>query len=107
MESTPTLLHMSVCSTMSRVPLSPQYGKKETGNVGYVPPGWDQWHALVSPVQTHDILVHDDDVTAVLMLLCVCRCRWGTLSTTTTLCQSTVKRSSTETIMKKTTSQTS
>lgn len=24
-----------------------QYGKKEAGDVGYVPPGWDQWHALV------------------------------------------------------------
>ncbi|XP_077352948.1 glucosamine (N-acetyl)-6-sulfatase (Sanfilippo disease IIID), b isoform X2 [Festucalex cinctus] len=25
-----------------------QYGKKEAGGVGHVPPGWDQWHALVA-----------------------------------------------------------
>ncbi|XP_077479073.1 glucosamine (N-acetyl)-6-sulfatase (Sanfilippo disease IIID), b [Stigmatopora argus] len=24
-----------------------QYGKKEAGGVSHVPPGWDQWHALV------------------------------------------------------------
>lgn len=24
-----------------------QYGMNETGGVGHVPPGWDQWHALV------------------------------------------------------------
>ncbi|XP_035391424.1 glucosamine (N-acetyl)-6-sulfatase (Sanfilippo disease IIID), b isoform X2 [Electrophorus electricus] len=24
-----------------------QYGASETGGVGHVPPGWDQWHALV------------------------------------------------------------
>ncbi|XP_036383342.1 N-acetylglucosamine-6-sulfatase-like [Megalops cyprinoides] len=24
-----------------------QYGKKEAGEVSYIPPGWDQWHALV------------------------------------------------------------
>ncbi|XP_040026104.2 glucosamine (N-acetyl)-6-sulfatase (Sanfilippo disease IIID), b [Gasterosteus aculeatus] len=24
-----------------------QYGRKEAGDVGHVPPGWDQWHALV------------------------------------------------------------
>uniref|UniRef100_A0A3P9APY8 N-acetylglucosamine-6-sulfatase n=1 Tax=Esox lucius TaxID=8010 RepID=A0A3P9APY8_ESOLU len=31
-----------------------QYGKKETGGVGYVPPGWDQWHALVGNSQYYN-----------------------------------------------------
>uniref|UniRef100_A0A674DWV6 N-acetylglucosamine-6-sulfatase n=1 Tax=Salmo trutta TaxID=8032 RepID=A0A674DWV6_SALTR len=31
-----------------------QYGKKETGNVGYVPPGWDQWHALMGNSQYYN-----------------------------------------------------
>ncbi|XP_067114155.1 glucosamine (N-acetyl)-6-sulfatase (Sanfilippo disease IIID), b [Osmerus mordax] len=31
-----------------------QYGKKEAGDVGYVPPGWDQWHALVGNSQYYN-----------------------------------------------------
>ncbi|KAJ8339503.1 hypothetical protein SKAU_G00362890 [Synaphobranchus kaupii] len=31
-----------------------QYGKKEAGGVGYVPPGWDQWHALVGNSQYYN-----------------------------------------------------
>ena len=27
-----------------------QYGEKDAGEVGHVPPGWDQWNALVSPI---------------------------------------------------------
>ncbi|KAG5834444.1 hypothetical protein ANANG_G00261570 [Anguilla anguilla] len=31
-----------------------QYGKKEAGDVDYVPPGWDQWHALVGNSQYYN-----------------------------------------------------
>ncbi|XP_075996301.1 glucosamine (N-acetyl)-6-sulfatase (Sanfilippo disease IIID), b [Genypterus blacodes] len=31
-----------------------QYGKKEGGDIGYVPPGWDQWHALVGNSQYYN-----------------------------------------------------
>ncbi|XP_029941251.1 glucosamine (N-acetyl)-6-sulfatase (Sanfilippo disease IIID), b [Salarias fasciatus] len=31
-----------------------QYGKKEVGDVGHVPPGWDQWHALVGNSQYYN-----------------------------------------------------
>uniref|UniRef100_A0A3B5A153 N-acetylglucosamine-6-sulfatase n=1 Tax=Stegastes partitus TaxID=144197 RepID=A0A3B5A153_9TELE len=31
-----------------------QYGKKEAGDVSYVPPGWDQWHALVGNSQYYN-----------------------------------------------------
>uniref|UniRef100_A0A4W5RV67 N-acetylglucosamine-6-sulfatase n=1 Tax=Hucho hucho TaxID=62062 RepID=A0A4W5RV67_9TELE len=31
-----------------------QYGKKKTGNDGYVPPGWDQWHALIGNSQYYN-----------------------------------------------------
>ncbi|KAM3600590.1 uncharacterized protein V6R79_025502 [Siganus canaliculatus] len=31
-----------------------QYGSKETGDVGHVPPGWDQWHALVGNSQYYN-----------------------------------------------------
>ncbi|KAJ8261122.1 hypothetical protein COCON_G00168450 [Conger conger] len=31
-----------------------QYGKKEAGDVAYVPPGWDQWHALVGNSQYYN-----------------------------------------------------
>ncbi|KAM9841775.1 glucosamine (N-acetyl)-6-sulfatase (Sanfilippo disease IIID), b [Aulostomus maculatus] len=31
-----------------------QYGKKESGDVGHVPPGWDQWFALVGNSQYYN-----------------------------------------------------
>uniref|UniRef100_A0A3Q1HC38 N-acetylglucosamine-6-sulfatase n=1 Tax=Anabas testudineus TaxID=64144 RepID=A0A3Q1HC38_ANATE len=31
-----------------------QYGKKEAGDVGHVPPGWDQWFALVGNSQYYN-----------------------------------------------------
>ncbi|XP_074474712.1 glucosamine (N-acetyl)-6-sulfatase (Sanfilippo disease IIID), b [Sebastes fasciatus] len=31
-----------------------QYGKKDEGDVGHVPPGWDQWHALVGNSQYYN-----------------------------------------------------
>uniref|UniRef100_A0AAR2LE10 N-acetylglucosamine-6-sulfatase n=1 Tax=Pygocentrus nattereri TaxID=42514 RepID=A0AAR2LE10_PYGNA len=31
-----------------------QYGSKEAGGVTYVPPGWDQWHALVGNSQYYN-----------------------------------------------------
>ncbi|XP_023141843.1 glucosamine (N-acetyl)-6-sulfatase (Sanfilippo disease IIID), b [Amphiprion ocellaris] len=31
-----------------------QYGKKEVGDVAHVPPGWDQWHALVGNSQYYN-----------------------------------------------------
>uniref|UniRef100_UPI0037E96728 glucosamine (N-acetyl)-6-sulfatase (Sanfilippo disease IIID), b n=1 Tax=Semicossyphus pulcher TaxID=241346 RepID=UPI0037E96728 len=31
-----------------------QYGKKDGGDVGHVPPGWDQWHALVGNSQYYN-----------------------------------------------------
>ncbi|XP_033978883.1 glucosamine (N-acetyl)-6-sulfatase (Sanfilippo disease IIID), b [Trematomus bernacchii] len=31
-----------------------QYGKKDEGEVGHVPPGWDQWHALVGNSQYYN-----------------------------------------------------
>ncbi|XP_061117331.1 N-acetylglucosamine-6-sulfatase-like isoform X1 [Conger conger] len=31
-----------------------QYGQKEAGEVSYVPPGWDQWHALVGNSQYYN-----------------------------------------------------
>ncbi|XP_068430168.1 glucosamine (N-acetyl)-6-sulfatase (Sanfilippo disease IIID), b [Clinocottus analis] len=31
-----------------------QYGKKDAGDVGHVPPGWDQWHALVGNSQYYN-----------------------------------------------------
>lgn len=40
--------------------LCPQYGSKDAGGVGHVPPGWDQWHALVSHEQTQHSLLHSD-----------------------------------------------
>lgn len=44
--------------------LCPQYGSKDAGGVGHVPPGWDQWHALVSHERTHHSkttsLLHSD-----------------------------------------------
>ncbi|XP_060765464.1 glucosamine (N-acetyl)-6-sulfatase (Sanfilippo disease IIID), b [Neoarius graeffei] len=46
-----------------------QYGMNETGGVGHVPPGWDQWHALVGNSQYYNYTlsvngkaeVHKDD----------------------------------------------
>ncbi|XP_054468250.1 glucosamine (N-acetyl)-6-sulfatase (Sanfilippo disease IIID), b [Anoplopoma fimbria] len=31
-----------------------QYGKKDGGDVGHVPPGWDQWHALMGNSQYYN-----------------------------------------------------
>ncbi|KAG7499573.1 N-acetylglucosamine-6-sulfatase-like [Solea senegalensis] len=31
-----------------------QYGKKEAGDVTHIPPGWDQWHALVGNSQYYN-----------------------------------------------------
>ncbi|XP_047425105.1 glucosamine (N-acetyl)-6-sulfatase (Sanfilippo disease IIID), b [Mugil cephalus] len=31
-----------------------QYGHKEAGGVGHIPPGWDQWHALVGNSQYYN-----------------------------------------------------
>ncbi|KAJ0057556.1 hypothetical protein NL108_009320 [Boleophthalmus pectinirostris] len=31
-----------------------QYGRKEVGDVAHVPPGWDQWHALVGNSQYYN-----------------------------------------------------
>jgi len=28
-----------------------QYGKKAAGGVEHVPPGWDEWHGLVSHIE--------------------------------------------------------
>lgn len=33
-----------------------QYGMNETGGVGHVPPGWDQWHVLVGHMLNHQPL---------------------------------------------------
>uniref|UniRef100_A0A3B3T2M7 Glucosamine (N-acetyl)-6-sulfatase (Sanfilippo disease IIID), b n=1 Tax=Paramormyrops kingsleyae TaxID=1676925 RepID=A0A3B3T2M7_9TELE len=38
----------------SHFSLSLQYGKKEAGGVSHVPPGWDQWHALVGNSQYYN-----------------------------------------------------
>ncbi|XP_054613597.1 glucosamine (N-acetyl)-6-sulfatase (Sanfilippo disease IIID), b [Dunckerocampus dactyliophorus] len=31
-----------------------QYGEREAGGIGHVPPGWDQWHALVGNSQYYN-----------------------------------------------------
>ncbi|TNM92087.1 hypothetical protein fugu_019099 [Takifugu bimaculatus] len=31
-----------------------QYGQKDAGNVGHIPPGWDHWHALVGNSQYYN-----------------------------------------------------
>lgn len=73
-----------------------QYGTKETGDVKHVPPGWEQWHALVRlPTHTGSICMCCRGARCLL-----CGRRWGTRSTTTTRCRSTGKRRSTGTAMK-------
>lgn len=41
------LLCVSACDYNKSPVFCFQYGMNETGGVGHVPPGWDQWHALV------------------------------------------------------------
>uniref|UniRef100_A0A3Q1ID20 N-acetylglucosamine-6-sulfatase n=1 Tax=Anabas testudineus TaxID=64144 RepID=A0A3Q1ID20_ANATE len=38
-----------------------QYGKKEAGDVGHVPPGWDQWFALVGNSQYYNYTLYETD----------------------------------------------
>lgn len=86
-----------------------QYGKKDAGDVGHIPPGWDQWHALVSHTHTHTNANTQMPYLPVLLLLqpLLCVYRWATRSTTTTRCQSTAKKRRTVTVMKRITLQTS
>lgn len=46
------LLCLSVCTVTQSV-FWFQYGVGDAGSITHIPPGWDQWHALVSPTNIH------------------------------------------------------
>ncbi|KAM9735039.1 LOW QUALITY PROTEIN: glucosamine (N-acetyl)-6-sulfatase (Sanfilippo disease IIID), b [Menidia menidia] len=53
-EAFPVLLSKQKYQTFFAGKYLNQYGKKEAGDVGHVPPGWDQWHALVGNSQYYN-----------------------------------------------------